>query len=111
MPAIAPSLVLAILLGIFWSAAAVVVGVTGAARLPFVMLAAVTGAWAGDAIGQRVGGLFDVLRIGDFRVVPASVGAIGGIMLVVVLSVLAPAPGDENLEVDDAPGPAGRDSR
>ena len=105
MPEIAPSLALAVLLGIFWSAAAVVVGVTGGARLPFVLLLAVTGAWAGDAVGGRIGGLFDLLRIGDFRLVPASLGAIGGIVLVVVLGVLAPAPGDENLEPDQDPGP------
>ena len=102
MPIISPSLVLAVLVGVFWAAAAVAVRVTSGARVPFVFLLAVTGAWAGDAIGGRIGGLFDAARIGDFRIVPASIGAICGILLVVVIAILAPAPGDENLEPDDS---------
>lgn len=90
MPEIGPSLVLAVLLGIFWTAAAVLVRGVAGARLPFVLLLAITGAWAGDAIGGRVGGLFDLLRIGDFRLLPATLGALGGIALVVLISVLGP---------------------
>src|SRR5450759_3497306 len=67
MPEIGPSLVLAILLGIFWTAAAVLVRGVAGARLPFLLLLAITGAWAGDAIGGRVGGPFDLLRTGDHR--------------------------------------------
>ncbi len=102
MPDIAPSLVLALLLGIFWTAAAVVVRGTAGARLPFLVLLAVTGAWAGDAIGGRLGGPFDLLRIGDFRLLPASAGAIAGIALVAVLSVLGPT------RQEPGPGSAGR---
>jgi hypothetical protein len=90
VPEIGPSPVLAVLLGIFWTAAAVLVRGAAGARLPFLLLLAVTGAWAGDAVGARVGGAFDLLRIGDFRVLPASLGSLAGLVLVVVLSVLGP---------------------
>ena len=90
MPDIGPSLVLSVLLGIFWTAAAVLVRGVAGARLPFLLLLAITGAWAGDAIGGRIGGPFDLLRIGDFRVVPASFGALAGMVVVVVVSVLGP---------------------
>jgi hypothetical protein len=90
VPEIGPSLVLAVLLGIFWTAAAVLVRGVAGARLPFVLLLAITGAWAGDAIGGRLGGPFDFLRVGDFRFLPASLGALGGIVLVVLVSVLGP---------------------
>jgi hypothetical protein len=66
-----------------------------------VLLLAVTGTWAGDAVGGRIGGAFDLLRVGDFRLIPASLGAIGGIVLVVVLSVLGPTRPE--------PGPPGAD--
>jgi hypothetical protein len=90
VPEIGPSLVLAALLGIFWTAAAVLVRGVAGARLPFLLLLAITGAWAGDAIGGRIGGPLDLLRIGDFRLLPASLGALCGIVLVVVVSVLGP---------------------
>ncbi len=96
---IGPSFVLAVLMGIFWTSAAVLVRGVAGARLPFLLLLAVTGAWAGDAIGGRVGGLFDVLRIGDFRILSASIGALAGIALVVVVSVLGPT------RVEPGPGP------
>jgi len=94
-------LMLSVLLGIFWTAAAVLVRGAAGARLPFVLLLAVTGTWAGDAVGGRIGGAFDLLRVGDFRLIPASLGAIGGIVLVVVLSVLGPTRPE--------PGPPGAD--
>jgi len=101
VPEIGPSFVLAILLGVFWTAAAVLVRGAAGARLPFVLLLAITGTWAGDAVGGRIGGPFDLLRIGDFRVVPASLGAICGIVVVVVVSVLGPTRPE--------PGPPGPD--
>lgn len=99
MPEIGPSLILAILLGIFWTAAAVFVRGAAGARLPFVLLLAITGAWAGDAVGGRLGGPFDFLRIGDFRLLPATLGALGGIVVVVLISVLGPT------RVEPGPGP------
>ncbi len=99
MPEIGPSLVLAVLLGTFWTAAAVLVRGVAGARLPFLLLLAITGTWAGDAIGGRLGGPFDLLRIGDFRLLPASLGALGGIVLVVLVSVLGPT------RAEPGPGP------
>jgi hypothetical protein len=88
MPLIGPSLILALLVGIFWTAFAVLVTGVAGARLPFVIALAVLGAWAGDALGGRLG--IDVLRIGDFRLLAASVGAWSGIGLVVLVSILGP---------------------
>ncbi len=89
MALIGPSLVLAVLVGVFWTAFAVLVTGVAGARLPFVLLLAVLGAWAGDALGARLG--IDLLRIGDFRLVAASLGAWAGIVLVVVVSILGPS--------------------
>jgi hypothetical protein len=53
-----------------------------------VLLAAVLGAWAGDALGQRLG--IDILVIGDFRVIAASVASCAGIAVVALLAMLGP---------------------
>lgn len=89
MPPVGPSIVLAILVGAFWTAFAVLVTGVAGARLPFVLGLAILGAWAGDALGARLG--LDLLRIGDFRLVAASLGAWAGIGLVVLVSVLGPS--------------------
>jgi len=89
VPLIGPSLVLALLVGIFWTVFAVLVTGVAGARLPFVLVLAVLGAWAGDALGSRLG--IDLLRIGDFRLLAASLGAWAGIGLVVLVSVLGPS--------------------
>jgi len=89
MPFLGPSLVLALLVGAFWTAFAVLVTGVAGARLPFVLVLAVLGAWAGDALGGRLG--LDLLRIGDFRLLAASLGAWAGIGLVVLVSVLGPS--------------------
>jgi hypothetical protein len=89
MPLIGPSLVLACLVGAFWTAFAVLVTGVAGARLPFVLVLAILGAWAGDALGARLG--LDVLRIGDFRLLAASLGAWAGIGLVVLVSILGPS--------------------
>ncbi len=70
MPLLGPSLVLALLVGAFWTAFAVLVTGVAGARLPFVLVLAVLGAWAGDALGGRLG--IDLLRIGEFRLLAAS---------------------------------------
>jgi hypothetical protein len=89
MDLIGPSLVLALIVGVFWTAFAVLVTGVAGARLPFVLGLAILGAWAGDALGGRLG--LDLLRIGDFRLVAASAGAWAGIGLVVLVSVLGPS--------------------
>jgi hypothetical protein len=88
MPLVGPSIVLALLVGAFWTAFAVLVTGVAGARLPFVLILAILGAWAGDALGSRLG--IDLLRIGDFRLVAASLGAWAGIGLVALVSVLGP---------------------
>jgi hypothetical protein len=85
---IGPALVLAVLVGIFHTALFVLIRGTVGGRLPLVLLAAILGAWAGDAVAARIG--LDLLRIGDFRLVGASIVAWIGIGFVVVLSVLGP---------------------
>ena len=53
-----------------------------------MLILAILGAWAGDALGGRLG--LELLRIGDFRLVAASLGAWAGIGLVALVSVLGP---------------------
>jgi hypothetical protein len=89
MPVLGPALVLAILVGAFWTAFAVLVTGAGGGRLPFVLVLAILGAWAGDALGGRLD--LDLLRIGDFRLVAASAGAWAGIGLAALVAVLGPA--------------------
>jgi hypothetical protein len=57
-------------------------------RIAIVFAAAALGAWAGDALGGRLG--VDPIRIGDFHVVTASIVAWAGIAFVAVLSILGP---------------------
>jgi hypothetical protein len=82
-----PAPVLAAIVGLFHVSLYVFLRGRAGARLPFLLLAGVLGAWAGDAIGARVG---DPVRIGDFHVVASSVVAWLGIALVVILAILAP---------------------
>lgn len=89
MPLFGPSIVLALLVGAFWTAFAVLVTGVAGARLPFVLLFAALGAWAGDALGGRLG--IDLLRLGDFRLVAASLGAWAGVGLVILVSILGPS--------------------
>jgi len=67
---IGPAPVLALLVGIFHSALYVLVRGTAGGQLPLLVLAAFLGAWAGDALGARLG--IDIFRIGDFRLLAAS---------------------------------------
>lgn len=85
---IGPALVLAVLVGTFHTALFVLIRGTVGGRLPLILLAAILGAWAGDAVAARIG--LDLLRIGDFRLVGASIVAWIGIGFIVVLSVLGP---------------------
>jgi hypothetical protein len=87
VPAIGPSIVLAILVGLFDAALYVLVRGRTLARLPFVGIAAMLGAWAGDAVGGLMG--VEALTIGDFHLPGAILGAWVGIAIVELLSVLA----------------------
>lgn len=85
------SILLAVLVGIFWTGAYVLVRGTAGGRLPLVLLAAVLGAWAGDALGARLD--IDPLRLGDVHLIAASVGAWVGIGLIALIALLGPGRG------------------
>jgi len=84
-----PSLVMSVLLGLFHAALSVVIRGTAGGRLPALVAAAILGAWAGDAIFGRLG--IDVLTIGDYHLLGASIVAWVGIGLVSVVAVLGPS--------------------
>ncbi len=85
---IGPAPILALLVGVFHTSLFVLVRGSAGGQLPLLLVAAVLGAWAGDALGARLG--IDVLRIGDFRLVPASLVAWVGIGFVSIVSILGP---------------------
>lgn len=87
---IGPAPILALLVGGFHTALYVLVRGNAGGRLPLTFAAAALGAWAGDAIGGRLG--FDVLLVGDFRLLAASLLAWVGIAIVAVVSALGPQP-------------------
>ena len=57
-------------------------------RLPLTYIAASLGAWAGAALGNRLG--LDLIAIGDFPLIPASIMAWVGIGIVAILATLGP---------------------
>jgi hypothetical protein len=83
-----PAPILAVLVGVFHTALYVLIRGSAGGRLPLVLLAAVLGAWAGDALGARLG--VDLLRLGDFRLLSASALAWLGIGFVALVAVLGP---------------------
>ncbi len=83
-----PAPILAVLVGIFHTALFVLIRGSAGGQLPLLLLAAALGAWAGDALGARLG--IDLLRIGDFRLVAASAMAWLGIGFVAVIATLGP---------------------
>jgi hypothetical protein len=91
--ALGPVLVMAALVGLFHTSLFVFVRGRAGGRIVLVLLAAILGAWAGDAVGGRLG--IDPLRVGDFHVVSASIVAWVGIIFVSVITVLGPAPAPE----------------
>lgn len=85
---ISTALILAALVGLFHTALFIFLWGRGGFRLLVTLVAAALGAWAGDAVGGRLG--IDPIRIGDFRLIAASVLAWVGIGFVELLSVLGP---------------------
>jgi hypothetical protein len=83
-----PSLVLSVLVGTFHASLSVLLRGSAGGRLPAVVIAAILGAWAGDALMDRLG--IDALTIGDYHLIGASVLAWLGIGLVSVVSILGP---------------------
>jgi hypothetical protein len=85
---VGPGPILAILVGLFHTALYVAIRGDAGGRLPLTLLAAILGAWAGDAIGGRLGITF--LSIGDFQLLTASLMAWAGIAFVTVVATLGP---------------------
>jgi hypothetical membrane protein len=84
-----PALILSILVGVFHASVYVLIRGSAGGRLPIIVVAAILGAWAGDALGDRLG--IQVLSIGDFRLLPASVLAWIGIGVSSALAILGPS--------------------
>ena len=83
-----PALILAVLVGVFHASLYVVLRGSGGGRLPIIVIAAILGAWAGDALGARLG--FDVLTVGNFHLIAASIVAWIGIAISSAMAVLGP---------------------
>src|SRR4051794_4643101 len=96
MPEIAPAPVLALLLGIFDTGLYLFIRGSAGLRLPFVALASILGALAGQALALRLG---DPIAIGDFGLVWSALLSWLGIVLIVAATTIAPArattPGSE----------------
>ena len=84
-----PALILAILVGIFHASVYVLVRGSAGGRLPIIVIAAILGAWAGDALGDRLD--VTVVSIGDFRLLAASVVAWIGIGISSAVAILGPS--------------------
>jgi len=84
---LSPAPVLALLVGLFHTGLYMFCAVAGV-RLVFVAIAAILGAFAGQALALRLG---DPLQIGDFGLVWSSLLSWLGIILIVAASLLAPA--------------------
>lgn len=94
--AIGPAPVLALLVGGFNTALFVYLRGRGGFELVILFVAAVLGAWAGDATGGRLG--IDPIHVGDFHLIAASIVAWAGIAFVEVLFILGPAKAMESRE-------------
>lgn len=86
-----PAVILAILVGVFHASLYVLIRGSAGGRLPIIVVAAILGAWAGDALGDRLG--IHLLSIGDFRLVAASVLAWVGIGISSAVAILGPSKG------------------
>lgn len=84
---IGPALILAAIVGAFHTCLYVLIRGSAGARLPFVLIAAILGAYAGYAIGDRLG---DPVRLGDFGLLWSSAVAWLGIVLIAIASTLGP---------------------
>jgi hypothetical membrane protein len=81
-----PALILSILVGIFHASLYVLIRGTAGGRLPVIVGAAILGAWAGDALADRIG--LNVLSIGDFHLLGASIVAWIGIGVSSAVAIL-----------------------
>ena len=86
---IGPALILAALVGVFNAALYVLIRGNAGGRLPIIVVAAILGAWAGDALAGRLG--FETMTIGDFHLLAAIVVAWIGIGISSAVAILGPA--------------------
>lgn len=86
---IGPAIILAVLVGVFNAALYVLIRGNAGGRLPIVLLAAILGSWAGDALAGRLG--FEVLTIGDFHLLAAAIVAWVGIGVSSAVAILGPS--------------------
>jgi hypothetical protein len=84
-----PALILAILVGIFHASLYVLIRGSAGGRLPLIVAASILGAWAGDALGDRLD--IDLFSMGDFRLFAASVVAWIGIGISSAVAILGPS--------------------
>lgn len=88
LPEIGPAVVLALIVGAFHTCLYVLLRGSLSVRILLVLVAAVLGALAGQALGARLG---DPLRLGDFSLLWASAIAWVGIAIVAVATTLGPS--------------------
>jgi hypothetical protein len=86
---IGPALILAVLVGVFNAALYVLIRGNAGGRLPIIVVAAILGAWAGDALAGRLG--LEVLTIGDFHLLGATLVAWVGIGISSAVAILGPS--------------------
>lgn len=86
-----PSVILAVLVGVFHASLFVLIRGSAGGRLPIIVIAAILGAWAGDALGDRLG--IQAASIGDFRLLAASILAWIGIGISSAVAILGPSKG------------------
>ncbi len=87
-PDVGPALVLALVVGAFHTCLYMLLRGSAGVRLLLVLVAAVLGALAGQALGARLG---DPVRLGDFSLIWASALAWAGIAIVAVATTLGPS--------------------
>jgi ABC-type spermidine/putrescine transport system permease subunit I len=85
---VSPAALLALVVGVASAAFYVVLRGRVGRQLGFVVVAAVLGAWAGDAVGRLL--RIDLFRIGDFRLVSALALAWLAVGFVTLLAILGP---------------------
>ena len=86
---IGPALILGVLVGIFHASLYVLIRGNAGGRLPLVVVASILGAWAGDALADRLD--IDILMIGDFHLLGASIVAWIGIGVATAVAILGPS--------------------
>ena len=88
IPPVAPALVLSVIIGALHTCLYVLIRGRLRLHVLLVLPAAIAGAWAGQALGARLG---DPLRLGDYCLVWASLFAWIGIIVVSVAATLGPS--------------------